>query len=317
VSNSLDQTVSLCGLGNMGHAIAGRLAARYRVLGTDIDPRRLTAAVDAHGVVPVTAVADLAGATVVLLSLPSPSTSLSVATELAGALQPGSIVVETSTVNPSDIARTARVLRDAGVRLVDAAILSGVAQMDAGESTLLLGGDEADLDRVEPYLAPLAQTRTRLGPLGSGMAAKVINNAVAHAVMVILAEAGALAAATGVPRARLAELLANPEAGLLRPLTHRFAERVLHNGYEGGMPTDAARKDSTLALAMAQEVGVPLFAVQAAHTVYELGVADGLGRLDYASIALLWERWTGRPLPDPPERTSSTAAIDATAESTR
>ncbi len=309
-------TVGLCGLGNMGYAIAGRLATRHRVLGTDIDPNRLTAAVDDHGVVPATGLGD---ADVVLLSLPSPSVSLDVATDLAGTLRPGSVVVETSTVNPSDIARTARVLDQAGVRLVDAAILSGVAQMAAGESTLLLGGDDADLDRVEPYLAPLARTSARLGPLGAGMAAKVINNAVAHAVMVVLAEAGALAAATGVPRARLAELLANPEAGLLRPLTHRFAERVLHTGYEGGMPTEAARKDSTLALAMAQETGVPLFATQAAHTVYDLGVAEGLGRLDYASIARLWEDWTGRPLadPEPPERTSSTAAIDATAESTR
>jgi len=291
-------TVGLCGLGNMGHAIAGRLALKYRVLGLDTDPARLAAAVDAHRVEPLDAITGFAETRVVLLSLPSPAVSVAVAEQLAEVLQPGSVVVETSTVNPSDIARTARVLRDRDVRLVDAAILSGVAQMASGVATLLLGGEGADLDLVQPYLAPLASTSTRFGPLGAGMAAKVINNAVAHAVMVVLAEAGALAAATGVPRGRLVELLAHPEAGLLRPLTHRFAERVLHGDYGGGMPTEAARKDSTLALAMAQETGVPLFAVQAAHTVYELAVADDLGRLDYASIAGLWERWTGRALAD-------------------
>ena len=49
-------------------------------------------------------------------------------------------------------------------------------------------------------------------------------------------------------------------------------------------------------LALAQTSGGPLFAIQGAHTVYELALADGLGRLDYASIAQLWEGWTNRSL---------------------
>src|SRR5215469_11452490 len=164
--------------------------------------------------------------------------------------------------------------------------------MAAGRSTLLVGGKAEDLDAAAGVFAALAPRVLRFGDVGSGMAAKVINNAVAHAVMVILVEA----AATGVALHDLANLLADPDAGLPRPLTHRFVERVLRADYEGGMPTEAARKDSTLALALAQTSGVPLFAIQGAHTVYELALADGLGRLDYASIAQLWEGWTNRSL---------------------
>lgn len=291
-------TVGLCGLGNMGLALAGRLALHHRVLGADPDPSRREAARADWGVAPVDGPAAMAGASVVLLSLPSPSVSLTVAHELAGTLEPGALVVETSTVNRSDVLRTAAVLREAGVRTVDAAILSGVAQTASGTATLLLGGADTDLDAVGSLLDPVASSTMRCGPLGAGMALKVINNAIAHAVMVVLAEAGALAAGSDVPRASLVELLSKPDAGLLRPLTHRFAERVLHDGYEGGMSTDAARKDSALALALAQETGVPLFATQAAHTVYEIAVSDGCGRMDYASVAGLWERWTGRPLAD-------------------
>lgn len=291
-------TVGLCGLGNMGHALAGRLAPHYRVLGADPDPSRRDAARADWGVVPVDRPAAMADAPVVLLSLPSPSVSLTVAHELAGALEPGALVIETGTVNRSDVQRTAGVLHAAGVRTVDAAILSGVAQTVAGTATLLLGGEDADLDEAAPLLELVASSTVRCGPLGAGMALKVINNAVAHAVMVVLVEAGALAAGSDVPRARLVELLSKPDAGLLRPLTHRFAERVLHDGYEGGMSTAAARKDSTLALALAQETGVPLFATQAAHSVYEIAVAGGCARLDYASVAGLWEQWTGRALAD-------------------
>jgi 3-hydroxyisobutyrate dehydrogenase-like beta-hydroxyacid dehydrogenase len=211
-------------------------------------------------------------------------------------LPPGTLIVETSTVNPTDMLRLRDVCSPAGVRVVDGAILSGVAQMAAGRSTLLVGGKAEDLDAAAGVFAALAPRVLRFGDVGTGMAAKVINNAVAHAVMVILVEAGAMAAATGVALHDLANLLADPDAGLLRPLTHRFVERVLRADYEGGMPTEAARKDSTLALALAQTSGVPLFAIQGAHTVYELALADGLGRLDYASIAQLWEGWTNRSL---------------------
>ena len=48
-----------------------------------------------------------------------------------------------------------------------------------------------------------------------------------------------------------------------------------------------------LALEMAQELGVPLYAIQASHTPYEIAEAGGMGQLDYAALATLWEQWSG------------------------
>lgn len=290
-------TVALCGLGNMGAAVAGRLAERGAVRVFDLDDQRVAAVTARYSrAIAAQQLADLADADVVVLSLPAPTASIEVISALAPRMPSGGVVVETSTVNPSDMDRERAICAERGVGIVDAAILSGVSQMDSGDATLLVGGEHDVVDRVEPVLRAISGTVRRFGPVGSGMAAKVINNAVAHAVMVVLAEAGALAAATGVPGSALADLLGGPDAGLTRPLTHRFVERILRGDYDGGMPTEAARKDSLLALAMAQDNDVPLFAVQSAHTVYEVGVSEGLGRLDYASIATLWERWTGRPM---------------------
>ncbi|MFI7616130.1 NAD(P)-dependent oxidoreductase [Nonomuraea terrae] len=288
--------VGLCGLGNMGSAIARRLSPTYPLIAFDLDPDRTKTAGELAGVTAAGEAADLAGADTVLLSLPSPAASARAAAAIAPAMRPGSLIVETSTVNPGDMRRLADLCAPHDVRVIDAAILSGVAQMAEGRSTLLIGGESEDVARAQPLLDALAPRQLVLGGLGAGMAAKVINNAVAHAVMIVLAEAGAMAAATGVSQRRLAELLADPEAGLTRPLTHRFVERVLPGEYAGGMPTDAARKDSTLALALAQEAGIPLFAIQACHTVYEIANGAGLGRQDYASVATLWEQWTGRPI---------------------
>lgn len=282
--------VGLFGLGNMGAAVASRLAALGDVVAYDPDPAKEGVATPE----------EVAAAGTIVLSLPAPAVSKGVVETIAPLMGEGGLIIETSTVDPADVRALHDVAAPYGVRVIDAAILSGVAQMYAGTSMLLIGGEEADVAAARPVLDALAERQKHFGPLGSGMAAKVVNNAVAHAVMVVLVEAGAMAKASGVSGQDLVELLIGDDAGLTRPLTHRFAERILRGDYEGGMPTEAARKDSTLALGLAQHTGVPLFAIQAAHTVYELGVNDGLGREDYAAIARLWERWTGRDLKETP-----------------
>lgn len=77
----------------------------------------------------------------------------------------------------------------------------------------------------------------------------------------------------------------------MRPLTHRVQERMMESHYAGGMSVSNARKDSMLAMEMAQELGVPLYAIQASHThtPYEIAEASGIGQLDYAALATLWE----------------------------
>jgi 3-hydroxyisobutyrate dehydrogenase-like beta-hydroxyacid dehydrogenase len=124
------------------------------------------------------------------------------------------------------------------------------------------------------------------------MGAKIVVNAVMHAVMVVLIEAGAMATKLGLPMQTLVDILRRDE-GLVRPLTHRVQERIMQGHYAGGMSVSNARKDSVLALATAQELSVPLYAIQAAHTPYEIAEALGIGNLDYAALATLWEQWTG------------------------
>lgn len=288
--------VGLVGLGQMGLPIARRLATAFDVVAFDIAADRRALA-DADRIRTTAALAEVAACSRILLSLPAPAISRAVLTELAPLLQPGTVVIETSTVLPDDVRGAERVLAAVDATVVDAAVLSGVGQMEAGAATLLVGGDEAAVDAVADVLAAVGPAgRRRFGALGSGMAAKVVNNGVAHAVMVVLVEAFALARSQGVALDDVADMLAQPDGGLMRPLTHRMMERVATGGFDGGMPLDAARKDSTLALAMAQGAGVPLFATQAAQTVYDLASAAGLGREDYAAIACLWQEWTGTPL---------------------
>jgi 3-hydroxyisobutyrate dehydrogenase-like beta-hydroxyacid dehydrogenase len=285
-------TIGVVGLGNMGAAVAGRLALEFDVYGYDPSAERRTVAATL-GVTPVDEVAGLASRTsTIVLSLPRPEISASsIRCLLDAGLGSGAVVIETSTIRPSDARSDAAVCADWGAEYVDAAILSGVKSVAEGATLLLVGGAESAVERSKDALNAITTNRRWLGAVGAGMAAKVINNAVAHDVYVVLSEAVALGRANGIGIDVLADVLGDPEGGLVRPLTHRIIERLAERNFDGGMPIEAARKDSQLALDLGQASGVPLFATQAAHTVYEIALARGLGRLDYSAIATLWENW--------------------------
>ncbi|MFV0245116.1 MAG: NAD(P)-dependent oxidoreductase [Qingshengfaniella sp.] len=294
----MSETVAIYGLGNMGYPLAKRVAAQFPVKVFDLDQGRLIQAEKEMGAQLITNPSDVADCHTVILCLPHPQISLAVLEQIRDHLPTGAVIVETSTVNPEDVQRSAKALEGMDLRLIDASILAGVSQMEAGTASLLLGGDPAAIATVKPVLSAIAEKQVSFGALGTGAAAKVINNAVAHAVMVVVAEAGSMATATGVDIQRLIGLLSDPEMGLHRPLTFRYAKRVVEGDYEGGMSLEAARKDSELALALAQKTGVPLFAIQASHSVYEMGVQAGHERDDYAAIAKLWAGWNKPAAPE-------------------
>lgn len=297
--------IAVCGLGQMGLPVAGRIASAFDVLAFDITAERRELAAQRDRITTTDVLDDLAACEIIVLSLPNPAVSRQVIRQLAERIAVGTVVVETSTVLPADVREWHGILEPVGASVIDAAVLSGVAQMESGAATLLVGGADTHIERVSPVLDAMGGAGwKRYGELGAGMAAKVVNNGVAHAVMVVLAEAFAMAKAEGVALEDIAAMLERADGGLIRPLTHRVMERMATGAFDGGMPLDAARKDSTLALAMAQRAGVPLFATQAAQSVYDLAAAAGLGRSDYAAIATLWEGWTGESLAYAAERSA-------------
>jgi 3-hydroxyisobutyrate dehydrogenase-like beta-hydroxyacid dehydrogenase len=178
------------------------------------------------------------------------------------------------------------------VRVIDAPLVGGVQKLAQGKAVFLIGATEDSAGSAGEVLKCIAEETFFLEKRGSGMRTKLILNAVAHAVYVSLLEAGALAAVQDLPLPVFQRLLER-ESGLMRPLTHRFGERLLNHDFVGGMSTANARKDSALFLDGARALGIPLFTMTAAHSVYELALREGLAKFDYASIGTLWENWLG------------------------
>src|SRR6266404_3159204 len=255
----MQTTVGIVGLGNAGSAMATALSGKMPLVGFDANPERRQAV--AHLALEwAPSLAQLASRVgTVVLSLPKPEISRAVVMELIQAVKAPELIIETSTITPQVAQELHAICQPRQVRFVDAAIANGVASMAAGKITFLVGGAPEDVAK-------------------------------AHPVMVVLIEAGAMATKLDLPMQTLVDILRRPE-GLIRPLTHRVQERMMQGDYTGGMSVSNARKDSTLALQTAQELGVSLYAIQASHTPYEIAEALGMGNLDYAALATLWEQW--------------------------
>jgi 3-hydroxyisobutyrate dehydrogenase-like beta-hydroxyacid dehydrogenase len=282
--------IGIVGLGNAGSAMATALSGKMPLIGFDTDPNRRQAV--AHLALDcVASLPELARrAGTVVLSLPHPDISKRVVAELLeGTPHPG-LIIETSTVTHTVAQALHARCTAQQVGFIDAAIANGVASMAAGKITFLVGGTPEEVATAEPILKAMAESIMHLGPVGAGMGAKIVINAVVHAVMVVLIEAGTMATKLGLPMQTLVDILKRDE-GLMRPLTHRVQERIMQGNYAGGMSVSNARKDSVLALTTAQELGIPLYAILASHTPYEIAESLGMGNLDYASLATLWEQW--------------------------
>ncbi len=286
----MNSIVAMIGLGNAGASLAHALSGKFPLCGYDVNPERRNVVADLDidwldSIEAVVSEADFA-----LLSLPRPEISRAVVEAIAGAQTTVRVVIETSTTTPKVARYLAATCSEANIGFVDAAIAGGVQSMAAGENTFLVGGSEQDFSEARTILEPIATRIHFLGPVGAGSGAKIVNNAVMHALMVVLIEAGAMARKLEIPMETMIEILARPD-GIMRPLEHRMRDRMCNADYAGGMSVTNARKDSMLALETAQDLGVPLFATSAAHTPYEIAEQLGYGELDYAALAKLWESW--------------------------
>lgn len=131
---------------------------------------------------------------------------------LAG-MEPGGVVAVHSTVRPDTCRRLAERVAAGGVALVDAPVSGGGGAAAERRLLVMAGGPEGPLDRCRPVFEAFADPIIHLGPVGSGAAAKAVNNLVFTAHLGIALDAFAYAKGLGVDQAALAEVLEHGSGG--------------------------------------------------------------------------------------------------------
>jgi 3-hydroxyisobutyrate dehydrogenase-like beta-hydroxyacid dehydrogenase len=259
--------LAVLGLGNMGTPIARRLLERgHQVAVWNRTSARAAALQGAGATVQASAAAAVAEANVVISMLADDAAVAAVAADHAAALQPGSLVLEMSTVHPQTVAQLRHALPD-GVDLVDAPVLGSVDAARRGELGILVGGTPDAVDRATPLLQELGRP-VRTGPLGSAAAAKVALMSALIPAVLSIGEAVAVGRGLGLDETLLRELFTSTPLG---PIAARaFAEQANY-------PARLAAKDLTLAQTV---VAAPL--ITASRAVL---AAAGSPELDLGAVA--------------------------------
>jgi 3-hydroxyisobutyrate dehydrogenase len=259
--------IGIVGLGNMGGAMAARLAGGgAAVTGFDLHGPSVAAALEA-GVTIAGAVANVA-APVVILSLPQERAVEAVLGALLPSLERGAVVIDTSTLDPLAARRFHALSASFGVDYLDAPVSGGPAGAAAGTLAMMLGGDAAAIERARPVLERMATRIIPVGGPGAGQVAKLVNNLLVATHLAVAAEALRMGEAAGVKAEALLPVV-NAASGRSAATEVNFPRWITSGAFDSGFSAGLMRKDVRLALGLAKAVGAPLDACAQAAALWE------------------------------------------------
>jgi 3-hydroxyisobutyrate dehydrogenase-like beta-hydroxyacid dehydrogenase len=262
-------TLGFIGLGNMGSRIAQRLVDHgYHIVAHDRESAKVQAVVAERGFA-VKNVHELARTCDVILScLTNDEAVQSVYAGPAGVFaeaQPGTIVLEMSTISPETSRELHRLGAKSGIEVLDVAISGSTPAAEQGTLTLLAGGNQDSFDAAQPIFQAIAKQYFLLGGPGSGTAMKLVVNTLLGVGMQAIAEAVVLGEAVGLNRERLLEVLS--KTAVIAPAHVGKLARVAINDYTPQFPLRLMNKDFQLILKAAAEAHTPMPATEAAFRV--------------------------------------------------
>lgn len=279
--------VAVLGLGIMGGRIARRLLdAGMPVTVWNRDPAK-THEPGARGAAiapsPSAAVADCAVAIMMLADGPACEEVLWGPEGMAGALAPGTVVVDMASI-PAPSARShAERLAARGVAYLDAPVSGGARGAEDGTLTIMAGGDADAFAAVQDVLAPLGRS-TRIGPSGAGQVAKTANQLIVGVTIGAVAEALLLAEAAGADPAAVREALLGgfADSRILR----EHGERMIAGEFAPGARVATQLKDLRTVAALAGEAGVSLPLAERVTELFTV-LHDEIGAdLDHSALIL-------------------------------
>lgn len=262
-------TAGVIGLGEIGRgAASGLRRAGVPLVVCDVRPEATAAFVDSAVV--AASPAELGGrCDVVLAAVLDDVQLLAVLDAGTGALStmaPGSTVLVLSTVSLDTLEAVAEAAAAKGVAVVDCAVSGGTAAADDGSLVAMVGGDDDAVERVRPVVEAFSSLVVPMGPLGSGLRAKLARNLVQYGSWLAAYEAQVLAEAAGIELSKLAEVIraSDRKIGGAATLMFRPTAAPFRPSDDAGMvaamerAASLAHKDLRAALALAGRLGVSL-----------------------------------------------------------
>jgi 3-hydroxyisobutyrate dehydrogenase-like beta-hydroxyacid dehydrogenase len=290
--------VGFVGLGAMGQVIVPRmLAAGHRVTGWNRSKDRAAPLVE-KGMRSAATPAAVAAASEVTFSIVTDGAAVRTVAlgengVLAG-MKPGGVYVDMGTIAPDVTRAVAAEFAKRGFTMLDAPLSGSPVTVEQGNASLMIGGDKATFERIEPLLKAIGPKVTYIGGSGQASTMKLAVNALLMVEVIAFGEAVALAEKGGVARevaldAVLKSVTAAPVLGYRGPFI-----------LEGKMPkvpladVTLQQKDMLLVLEMARKLGSPTPLAAVANEMMNACRGLGLDRNDFVVAHEVYRRLGGQ-----------------------
>lgn len=278
--------VAVLGMGLMGRAAAGRLAATGEdVVAWNRSPEALE---PLQGIDRLNTTTDLAAAIApadrVVLWLADGAAIRSVLLEGAiGSLLVDKTVVQMGTIAPEESRAIGTELTAWGCDYYEAPVLGSIPELSAGKLLLMVGATPAQFERDRAWLQTFGPEPLLVGPVGSAAALKLAMNQLIGSLTTAFAASLALVQREGIAVETFLQIL-RPSA-LYAPTFDKKLQRMLDRDFDRpNFPTKHLLKDLDLFAQAAGAQGINTAPVQAVRAVVERAIALGLGNTDYSAL---------------------------------
>ena len=283
--------IAFIGLGHMGGGMAPNLVkAGHEVRAFDLSEEALSKAAEQGCARAGSAQEAVADADVVITMLPAASHVLSVyRDQVFGNAPQSALLIDCSTIDVGSARTVEEEASAKGYEMVDAPVSGGIAAAAGGTLAFMVGGSDEAFGRAQPILDPMAKAVIHAGGPGAGQAAKICNNMILGATMVVTCEAFVLAQKLGLDPAVFYDISSQASGQSWSmtsycPVPGVGPKTPADNDYDGGFAAALMLKDLKLAMQAAEQAGVELEMGEEAEEEYEKFVDAGGGHKDFSGI---------------------------------
>jgi 3-hydroxyisobutyrate dehydrogenase/2-hydroxy-3-oxopropionate reductase len=202
--------------------------------------------------------------------------------------KPGSVVVDCSTIGPSESRAIGTALAARGVEFLDAPCTGSRGGAEGGTLTFMIGGKQQVFERLRPYFEAMGKRLYYCGSAGMGLQAKLSQNLILSNLLQAFNEGMVLAVKAGVDPALLFDILDNSAAK--SAMIAAKAPAVFQRDFTPNFSVKWMHKDVGLMIDSAKELGVPVPLTAITHQMLQTAIAEGLGEDDMCSSIKVLER---------------------------
>jgi len=250
--------VGVIGCGNMGAGMVAQLVnAGMAVSCFDMDAQTRIEMGKVGAVAMDDVTAMTTGQQVIILSLPKAQIVEAVMAQIHQHISENTVVLDASTSTPVTSQAMSKLAKQRGYHFVDGPVSGGPAAAHAGTMTMLLAGDAEAIETLRPVTDVITAKTVFVGASGAGHAAKIANNMLCAANLVLVAEALRMCKAAGVKPEGLLEGV-NAGSGRSGVSEVNFEKWILNDAFDSGFTMGLMRKDVGLALDLAKQTNVNL-----------------------------------------------------------